>query len=99
MLEFGWTRMHDELVSGIERCDDCVSRQCGEVGEKGLQAMHRQAIRRRAMGLFGDGRGRGLRLGDDAGAQGFGGRLIGIVVEHRGEALAQMPLDVIGEHA
>jgi hypothetical protein len=51
------------------------------------------------MGLFGDGRGRGLRLGDDAGSQGFGGRLIGIVVEHRGEALAQMPLDVIGEHA
>ena len=70
LLEFGWTRMHDELVSGIERGDDCVSRQCGEVGEKGLQAMHRQAIRRRAMGLFGDGRGRGLRLGDDAGAQG-----------------------------
>ena len=40
-----------------------------------------------------------MRLGDDAGAQGFGGRLVGIVVEHRGEALAQMPLDVIGEHA
>ena len=40
--------------------------------------MHREAIRRRAIGLFGDGRGRALRLGDDAGSQGFGGRLVGI---------------------
>jgi hypothetical protein len=48
--------------------------QCGEVGEKGLKAVHRQAIRSRAMGLFGDGRGRALYLGDDGDSQGFGGR-------------------------
>jgi hypothetical protein len=54
LLEFGWTRMHDELVSGIERGGDGVSCQCGEVGEKGLEAVHRQVIRGRAMGFFGD---------------------------------------------
>ena len=32
LLEFGWTRMHDELVSGIECGGDGVSRQGGEVG-------------------------------------------------------------------
>ena len=66
---------------------------------RGLEAVHREAIRGRAMGLFGDSRGRALRLGNDAGSEGFGGRLLGVVVEHRGEALAQMPFDVIGEHA
>jgi hypothetical protein len=99
LQEFGWTRMHDELVSGIGYCGDCVSRQRGEASEKGSKAGQREAIQRRAMSLFGDGRGRALRLSDDTGSQGFGGRLLGIVVEHRGEALAQMPLDVIGEHA
>jgi hypothetical protein len=99
LLEFGWTCMHDELMSRIECGGDGISRQCGEVGEKGLKAVHRQAIRRRAMGLFGDGRGRALRLGDDARSQSLGGRLVSIVVEHRSEVLAQMPLDVIGEHA
>jgi hypothetical protein len=62
-------------------------RQCSEVGEKGLKAVHRQAIRRGAMGLFGDGRGRALRLSGAAGSQGLGGRLVGIVVEHRGVRL------------
>ena len=99
LLEFGRARVYDELVSGIECGGDGVSRQGGEIGEKGLKAVHRKAVRRRAMGLFGDGRGRALRLGDDAGSQGFGGRLVSVGLEHRGEALAQMPLDVIGEHA
>jgi hypothetical protein len=99
LLELGRTGVHDELVGRIERGGDGVSSECGEVGEKRLQTVHRQAIRRRAVGLFGDGRGRALGLGDDAGPEGFGGGFIGVVVEHRGEALAQMPFDVIGEHA
>jgi hypothetical protein len=99
LLEVGWRRMQDELVRAIECGGDCVSRQCGKIGEKGVKAMDRQAVRRRAMDLFGDGRGRALRLGDDASSQGFGGRLLSIVVEHRREAWAQMPLDVIGAHA
>ena len=31
-MEFGWTRMHDELVSGIDCGGDGVSRQGAEVG-------------------------------------------------------------------
>ena len=68
-----------------------VFRASVTVGEKDLRAVHREAIRRRAMGLFGDGRGRSLRLPDDVGSEGFGGRLV-IFVEHPGEALAVMPV-------
>jgi hypothetical protein len=35
-------------VLGIECGGDCVLRQCGEIGEKGLTAVHREAIRTRA---------------------------------------------------
>ena len=40
-----------------------------------------------------------MRLGDDAGSERFGGVLVGIVIEHRREALAHVPFDMIGEHA
>src|SRR5262249_44586291 len=40
LLEFGRARVYDELVSGIECGGDGVSRQGGEIGEKGLKAVH-----------------------------------------------------------
>ena len=47
LLEFRWPRMHDELVRGIECGGDRVSRECGEVGEKGFaqnQALERMNL-------------------------------------------------------
>jgi hypothetical protein len=45
LLEFGGAGVDDELVSRIKRGGDGVSRECGEVGEKRLKAVHREAIR------------------------------------------------------
>ena len=53
----------------------------------------------RPVALLARARGRALRLGDRAFAQGFGGVLVVVVVEHRGEAGAQAPFQIIGEHA
>ena len=40
-----------------------------------------------------------LGLGDDAGALGGSGLVVGLIVEHRGEPRAHVMLDMIGEHA
>ena len=40
-----------------------------------------------------------MRLGDGALAQGFGGGLVVVFIEHGGETRAHMPLDIIGQHA
>ena len=42
-----------------------------EVGDQALEAVNRQAVGGRAVGMFSDGGGRALRLGDDAGAERF----------------------------
>jgi hypothetical protein len=97
LLEFGWTG--NELVSWIDRSGGRVSCECSETGEKRLKAVHRKAVGRRAVSLFGDCGRRALGFGDDAGPECFGGRLIGVAVEHQGEALTEMPFNVIGEHA
>ena len=99
MLDGGWSGVHDELVIGVEGgCDGVLGKRC-EVNEQALEAVDREAVWSRAVGLFADGGWRSLRLGDDAGPQGFGGLLVGVVIEHRGEALAHVPFDVVGEHA
>ena len=59
MLKRSRTGVHDELVSRIEGGGDGVSREPGEIGEKCLQAVHRETIGRGAIGLFGDGRATG----------------------------------------
>src|SRR5271166_6482912 len=52
-----------------------------------------------ACGLLGEGGGRSLSLGDRALAERLGGLLVGVVVEHEGQALAHVPFEIIGEHA
>ena len=64
-----------------------------------MEAVHRQPVLGATGGLLAHGLGRALRLGDDAVASGFGRVLVGIVVEHRLEAGAHLPFDVVGEHA
>src|SRR4029077_19278117 len=54
----------------------------GEVGEEGAEAVHRQAVVGAAGGLLAGGGVGAHRLGDDAGAFGGGGLVIGVVVEH-----------------
>ena len=44
-------------------------------------------------GLLGDGGGRALGLGDDAGAERVCGLFVGVVVEHGRQALAHVPPD------
>ena len=97
MLEFGWTGVHHELVSWIDRSGDRVSCECSEIGGKRSKTVHRETVGPRAGSLFGDGGRRALCLGDDAGPQCFGGRLIGVVAGHRGDALTEMPFNVVGK--
>ena len=72
LLDGGWSGVEDELAAGVEGRGDGVLRQRCEVGEEALEAVDRETVRGRAAGLFGDGRGRALRLGDDAGARAQG---------------------------
>ncbi len=65
LLDGGWSGVEDELVAGVEGGGDGVLRQRCEVGE---EALDRETVWGRSAGLFGDGRGRALRLADDAGA-------------------------------
>ena len=58
-----------------------------------------EAVLGSAGGLLGDGGGGALGFGDDAGALGFGGVLVAVVVEHRRQALAHVPFQIVGEHA
>ena len=84
---------------GGERGDHGVAGQRRQIGEQAVEAVHRQPVLRVTGGLLGHGRRRALRFGDDAVASGFGRFLVGIVVEHRLEAGAHLPFDVVGEHA
>src|ERR1700731_5503769 len=72
-----------------------VSGEGGEVVEKGSEAVDREAVVGSAGGLLGDGGGGAFGFGDDAGALRFGGIFVGVVVEHRRQALAHVPFQVV----
>jgi hypothetical protein len=59
----------------------------------------RRSHRGPAGGLFGDDNGRLLRLADDDGAERLDGLLFGIVVEHGRQVPADVPFQVVFEHA
>ena len=66
---------------------------------RAAEAVDRQAVPGSPGGLLGDGGGGALGLGDDAGAQRLGRLLLSVVVQHRRQALAHVPFEVVGEHA
>ena len=62
--------------------DDSIPGDRREVGEQGLEAVDGEAVVGPAGGLLGDGGGRSLGLGDDAGAEG----VCGLLARYKGEA-------------
>src|SRR5271165_5328024 len=70
-----------------------------EVVKQGVEAVDGETIVGSAGGLLGEGGGRSLSLCDRALAERLGGLLVGVVVEHGGQALAHVPFEIIGEHA
>src|SRR5208283_391798 len=88
-------------------CGDCegeggrdgVFGDGGEVVKQGVEAVDGETIVGSAGGLLGEGGGRSLSLCDRALAERLGGLLVGVVVEHGGQALAHVPFEIIGEHA
>src|SRR6266851_1332617 len=92
LLEGRRPRGESERLPGGDGGNEGVSSERGEIVEEGSEAVDRKAVVGPAGGLLGNG-GRGaLGFGDDAGAQRFGGILVGIVVEHGRQALAHVPL-------
>ena len=60
---------------GVDGGHQGVAGQGGEIGQQTAEAVDRQAILGSSGGLFGDRGWRALGLGDDTGAQCFGGFL------------------------
>src|SRR5208337_1698645 len=77
---------------------DGVSGDGGEVGDQRLEAVDRKAVWGASGSLLGNGGGRSLGLGDDAGAERLGGLFVVVIVEHRRQALAHVPFEIISEH-
>src|SRR5208282_3966945 len=84
---------------GREGGRDGVFGDGGEVVKQGVEAVDGETIVGSAGGLLGEGGGRSLSLCDRALAERLGGLLVGVVVEHGGQALAHVPFEIIGEHA
>src|SRR5271157_3223653 len=84
---------------GREGGRDGVFGDGGEVVKQGVEAVDGETIVGSACGLLGEGGGRSLSLCDRALAERLGGLLVGVVVEHEGQALAHVPFEIIGEHA
>ena len=99
MLNGGWPCGQGEGLLGSDGGDEGVLGEGRQIGEKGSEAVDREAVAGSAGGLLGDGGAGALGFGDDAGALRFGGLLVAVVVEHRRQALAHMPFQVVGEHA
>jgi len=72
---------------------------CGQVSHQSLEAVDGETVVGLVGGLLAAGDGGAPGLGDDAGSLGLGGFVIGLLVEHGGEAGAHVMLDIIGEHA
>jgi hypothetical protein len=99
LLGWGGPGVKGEDVFLVERGGGLDAGIGREIGKKCLEAVDRQAIVGASEGLLADGGFGTLGLGDDAGAHGGGGFVIGVVVEHRGELGAHVMLDMVGEHA
>ena len=68
---------------------DDIAGERAEIAERGVKAVHPSPLRRR----------RGLGLGHRRGALRLARGRIGLVEQHRGEALAHVPLPIMGQHA
>ena len=68
MLDGGWPCGQGEGLLGSDGGDEGVLGEGGEVIEKGTEAVDWEAVLGSAGGLLGDGGGRALGFGDDAGA-------------------------------
>src|SRR5208282_1239398 len=80
---------------GREGGRDGVFGDGGEVVKQGVEAVDGETIVGSAGGLLGEGGGRSLSLCDRALAERLGGLLVGVVVEHGGQALAHVPFEII----
>src|SRR6516165_5135185 len=82
LLQWGRPSRQGKGALGVDGGHQGVAGQGGEIGQQTAEAVDREAIFGSSGGLFGD-RGRRARgLGNDTGAQGFGGLLVGLVIEY-----------------
>jgi hypothetical protein len=98
LLQRGRSRGEGEGALGVDGGHQGVSGERGEIGKQATEAVHRKAVFGSASGLLGDGGGRALGFGNDAGAQRLGSLLVGVVVEHRGQPLAHVPFEIVRQH-
>ncbi len=97
--EWGLAGHHGEGPVGSDGGDDGVARQGREVRQQTLEAVDGEAVFGASSGAFGESGGGAFGLGDEAGSQGLGGLFVVVVIEHRREAGAQVPFEIVGEHA
>ena len=84
---------------GREGGRDGVFGDGGEVVKQGVEAVDGETIVGSACGLLGEAAGDRSAFATRALAERLGGLLVGVVVEHGGQALAHVPFEIIGEHA
>src|SRR5215831_4699477 len=81
---------------------DDIAGERGEIAKQGMEAVHREWFAICRVGAFANGlalrRRRGLGLGHRRYALRLAGGWIGLVEQHRGEAPAHVPLQIIGQH-
>src|SRR6516162_5344606 len=73
LLQRGWPSRQGKGALGVDGGHQGVAGQGGEIGQQTAEAVDRQAILGSSSGLFGDRGWRALGLGNDTGAQCFGG--------------------------
>ena len=82
---------------------DDIAGERGEIAEQRVEAVHREGFAIGRVGAFAGGlalrRRGGLGLGHRRGALRLARGRIGLVEQHRGEASAHVPLQIIGQHA
>ncbi len=91
--------IEQEVVLGSAGGSHRVAGEGAEFAEQSAEAVHRQPVIGVLAGGLAAGRLGALRWGDDGRAGSGGFAALVIVEQDRGEPLAQVPLEVIGEHA
>ena len=96
LLDLGWTG-EQSYRWGVGPSHGVVGER-GEVGEQGLEAVHRQAVRR--CGRWSACAWRPVKRSALATeVRALRRRPVVVIVQHRRERLAHVPFDMIGEHA
>jgi len=99
VLDRRWPGHYVERIVGRDRGGDGVARQGRQIAQQRVETVHWQSVLGQTGGLLGD-RGRGaLCWRDDARSQRVCGVFVGVVEQHRCQALTHVPFQIVGEHA